>query len=646
MKKLTCEMCGSTDLMKDGGVFVCQVCGCKYTVEEAKKMMVEGTVEVTGTVKVDNSAAIANYLKMAQNAMEADNNEEAENYANKIIELDPQHSEAWKIKGEAAGWQSTTAKPRLSDAVTAWINAITYAKDEDKPSLREDIAGSYTRLMLAMISLRTGNFGKIQSEENKKSTKSAIEDGISMMNMLLAQGGVSFNRAYTYNRIAKMVNDGAVAGFKDARSDFGPDHSDMSKWKWERFTASCDQCTSLLEIALEYVRDESLARTICDNLVTIGETARDSCSWKFNVNSWNADNYDKEYSFTTEAKNARTKNIDKWKEKKGNFTTGRIGRVQRAVQSGRTEDEEARGRAKYWEAHADEKLSLEKEKSECQGRIVDLNSQLSSLPISNQIVETKNSISSLEQKKSSLGLFKGKEKKALQEQIDQLNKLVEQQQREEVAAKQPIQADIAANESRISQINEEFTKSRGKVSCEESIAITDALVGGKFAITAEQFVEHLKNVIPQPYFVEGLTSTVASKAIMGNRLGLGSQYQIIIKNSSKKDKKGNPENSGFVILFQVDDSNNLLQSICLENGSELTEERVKEWCKFGTELLLLLSSNTTRTEAENAISKMMLDDDSSLYGFGELRAEYASFSYNLLGMLTCTQHCILIRPQE
>lgn len=85
MKKLTCEMCGSTDLMKDGGVFVCQVCGCKYTVEEAKKMMVEGTVEVTGTVKVDNSAAIANYLKMAQNAMEADNNEEAENYANKII---------------------------------------------------------------------------------------------------------------------------------------------------------------------------------------------------------------------------------------------------------------------------------------------------------------------------------------------------------------------------------------------------------------------------------------------------------------------------------------------------------------------------------------------------------------------------------
>ena len=39
MKQLTCEMCGSTDLMKQDGVFVCQVCGTKYTLEEAKRAM-------------------------------------------------------------------------------------------------------------------------------------------------------------------------------------------------------------------------------------------------------------------------------------------------------------------------------------------------------------------------------------------------------------------------------------------------------------------------------------------------------------------------------------------------------------------------------------------------------------------------------
>lgn len=48
MKKLVCEMCNSTDIIKENGLFVCQYCGCKYAVEEAKKMMNDdGPVEVT-----------------------------------------------------------------------------------------------------------------------------------------------------------------------------------------------------------------------------------------------------------------------------------------------------------------------------------------------------------------------------------------------------------------------------------------------------------------------------------------------------------------------------------------------------------------------------------------------------------------------
>ena len=36
MNKLTCEMCGSNDLIKEGGCFVYQMCGTKYSVEEEK----------------------------------------------------------------------------------------------------------------------------------------------------------------------------------------------------------------------------------------------------------------------------------------------------------------------------------------------------------------------------------------------------------------------------------------------------------------------------------------------------------------------------------------------------------------------------------------------------------------------------------
>lgn len=37
MKALVCEMCGSQDLVKTDGMYVCQNCGTKYTVEDAKK---------------------------------------------------------------------------------------------------------------------------------------------------------------------------------------------------------------------------------------------------------------------------------------------------------------------------------------------------------------------------------------------------------------------------------------------------------------------------------------------------------------------------------------------------------------------------------------------------------------------------------
>ena len=103
MKQLVCEMCGSTDLIKDDGVFVCQSCGCKYSIEEAKRMMVEGVVEVQGTVKIDDTRLIDNYLSMAQKAADSDNLNEAEHYANKALELEPTNWAALYAKGNALG---------------------------------------------------------------------------------------------------------------------------------------------------------------------------------------------------------------------------------------------------------------------------------------------------------------------------------------------------------------------------------------------------------------------------------------------------------------------------------------------------------------------------------------------------------------
>jgi len=99
MKQLTCEMCGSTDLIKDGGVFVCQSCGTKYSIEEAKKMMVEGTVEIVGTVRIDNSSSYDKFIDLARDAFEDSRYEGAYDYCSKALDVNTENSEMILLQG-------------------------------------------------------------------------------------------------------------------------------------------------------------------------------------------------------------------------------------------------------------------------------------------------------------------------------------------------------------------------------------------------------------------------------------------------------------------------------------------------------------------------------------------------------------------
>jgi hypothetical protein len=66
MKKITCELCGNNDLIKMDDVFVCEYCGTKYSLEEANKMIIEGTVNIQGIVKIDESDNIIKYYTLAR----------------------------------------------------------------------------------------------------------------------------------------------------------------------------------------------------------------------------------------------------------------------------------------------------------------------------------------------------------------------------------------------------------------------------------------------------------------------------------------------------------------------------------------------------------------------------------------------------
>ena len=85
MKAIKCELCGSNEVIKQDGLYVCQHCGTKYTVEEAKKLMIEGTVNVEGTVKIDDSTELKNLYEIARRARNAENYEDAGKYYDSIL---------------------------------------------------------------------------------------------------------------------------------------------------------------------------------------------------------------------------------------------------------------------------------------------------------------------------------------------------------------------------------------------------------------------------------------------------------------------------------------------------------------------------------------------------------------------------------
>jgi len=254
MKQLTCEMCGSTELMKQDGVFVCQTCGCKYSVEEAKKMMVEGTVEVAGTVKVDDSAKIANYFTMAENAYDANNKKEAESYCNKIIEIEPNHYKAWMLKGKAAGWQSTLANIRVEEAVNCFTKAIDNAPEDELKSIKAEVSEEIADLSQALVKLSCNNFARWPSQENYEEVRNASLLVRKYALLLLAKCGVTpkdFNKD-----LATEMNNSAADAWKN-RVTVDYQHSNHpGKVAYDTFRERCLACAALVTDAINLCNND------------------------------------------------------------------------------------------------------------------------------------------------------------------------------------------------------------------------------------------------------------------------------------------------------------------------------------------------------------------------------------------------------
>ena len=426
MKPLVCDMCGSSDLVKDGGVFVCQSCGCKYSVEEARRMMIEGTVDVQGTVKIDNTEQIANYIELAKKAENRDNEAEAESYANKALEIDPNNWEALYIKGKAAGWQSSGANNRLDEAIDCFTKAIENCEDEGKlEQLKEDIGTDVSKLSLAMINLRCNHFESWPDGDAAQAIHvEALSSTLRVINLLLTCG-VSVNK---YKAEAAMrMNAAAVKAFGAVWKDYtdgkpiqptsglGAIYSDAdhyqycqpSKFDFERFVERASACTRVIEVAIDFDADDEEDITRYENLLYIAPKIIDAKSVAFvSGGAYGTSKWATEYTLTQSAQKIWRDKITEWTKAKAE--------AEKSTEKKKADD--------YWNSHSSEKDSLETEMASLRQEIESIPKSDEYKSLKSQVADLDNKIDELTKKKKGLGLFAGKEKKAVQSQIDEAEK--------------------------------------------------------------------------------------------------------------------------------------------------------------------------------------------------------------------------------
>ena len=497
MKKIVCELCEGTQFTKEGGFFVCHGCGTKYSLEEAKSMMreVEGEPEpfvggapvMAAPVGNPNQAQIDNILVLATTSYEAQNYKEAENYCNRAIELDAMAYKAWFLKGKAVGWSSTWDSPRITESSHSFCKAIDFAPEEEKEDLKNQAAEELKRLGLAHIDLCRQRFGNWPENKEYEGFGKARTELLSALTVLLAHGNaVGIPEGYL-EEIATKMNQAGVAGFEKMRSAYDA----LTRPGNEAFNDALtmiDNCAKIIQDAINACDDDDKEDiTRYENLCVIYDYTVGMSAYANGYSQY------RDWSLTTQAKDLRRKQVREWKAKIEELkkTTAE----KEAARKKKEEEDRKQRIAAYWEAHADEKKALEAEKEQLSKKKDTLDREIgqltveledlkkkekSKVPSEEETDKLKDQIRSLEKKRANLGMFSGKEKKqitdeiaSLQGRIDSIKGKIDEEKKakaEEIKKKlEPVQSkkdelcserDAAAK--RISAIDAEFVKDPGE----------------------------------------------------------------------------------------------------------------------------------------------------------------------------------------
>ena len=195
MKQIVCEVCGSNDLVKEDGCFICQYCGAKYSPEEAKRLIVEvnGKVDVSGSkVTVDNTSFVERSLENARRAKAKEDWEECEKYYNMVEQYEPTNIEAifYSSYGKARMALVDSDRFKREQKIKVLKNSISVIDDnydnspdkyEENKVLIQNINADLLSIMNSSFVMNTVNNGNYTSNDSSYTFDMFIELSLGMI---------------------------------------------------------------------------------------------------------------------------------------------------------------------------------------------------------------------------------------------------------------------------------------------------------------------------------------------------------------------------------------------------------------------------------------------------------------------------------
>ncbi|SCH70961.1 Uncharacterised protein [uncultured Ruminococcus sp.] len=195
MKQIVCEVCGSNDLVKEDGCFICQYCGAKYSPEEAKRLIVgvNGKVDVSGSkVTVDNTSFVERSLENARRAKAKEDWEECEKYYNMVEQYEPTNIEAifYSSYGKARMALVDSDRFKREQKIKVLKNSISVIDDnydnspdkyEENKVLIQNINADLLSIMNSSFVMNTVNNGNYTSNDSSYTFDMFIELSLGMI---------------------------------------------------------------------------------------------------------------------------------------------------------------------------------------------------------------------------------------------------------------------------------------------------------------------------------------------------------------------------------------------------------------------------------------------------------------------------------